>query len=100
MRPNLSTLIVLLVVVAGCAEDPKSPSRVESLRILGLKPTPTNPMPGDTLALAATKLMRVARRIALLQSDKFEHRGNFILMLRAGADFTNNQRLGDYIADC
>ncbi len=51
MRPNLSTLIVLLVVVAGCAEDPKSPSRVESLRILGLKPTPTNPMPGDTLAL-------------------------------------------------
>lgn len=51
---SLRSLICLLSTVLGlvaCAEETKSPSRVDSTRILGLKATPSNPAPGDTLSL-------------------------------------------------
>jgi hypothetical protein len=38
-------------VTAGCGADPISPSQVTGLRILGLRPEPAQPRPGDQVAL-------------------------------------------------
>lgn len=45
------TLIIASFAVAGCVEDPLSPSQVTKLRILGLQPNPPEPFPGETLDL-------------------------------------------------
>lgn len=44
-------LSLILIVAVGCAEEAKSPSRVDSVRVLGLKASPASPAPGDTLSL-------------------------------------------------
>jgi hypothetical protein len=45
------TLLILTSMLAGCVEDPISPSLVTKLRILGLQPDPPEPAPGDSLSL-------------------------------------------------
>lgn len=53
-RPAVSILVASALVAAvavGCAEDPISPSQVTGLRILGLRPEPAQPLPGDRVAL-------------------------------------------------
>lgn len=52
---KLLTLCSLFLVSAfgiiGCGETPASPSVVTGLRILGLKPSPSQPLPGDQITL-------------------------------------------------
>jgi len=50
-RAPFSILLLVVVSAAGCAADPISPSHVTRLRILGLRPEPAEPLPGDSLSL-------------------------------------------------
>lgn len=53
-RSTISILVassLIAAVTAGCGEDPISPSQVTGLRILGLRPEPAQPIPGDSVSL-------------------------------------------------
>jgi hypothetical protein len=50
-RVLLTSILAALVGLASCSEQPKSPSRVDTTRILGLKANPSRPSPGDRLSL-------------------------------------------------
>jgi hypothetical protein len=50
-RARVVLLVWMAMVAAACAQDPLSPSRVDHVRVLGLKAAPPRPAPGDTLSL-------------------------------------------------